>query len=46
MIYFKAIIMLAEIQQRRLPEPRGFDRQRYREDLMRRLQERVENASR
>jgi hypothetical protein len=43
-IYFKAIVMLAEIQQRRLPEPPGFDRQRYREDVMERLQERVKAA--
>jgi hypothetical protein len=42
MIYFKAIVMLAEIQQGRLPELPGFDRQRYREDVMERLQERVE----
>jgi hypothetical protein len=43
-IYFKAIVMLAELQQRRLPEPPGFDRQRYRADVMERLQERAANA--
>jgi hypothetical protein len=43
-IYFKAIAKLAEIQQRRLPEPPGFDRRRYREDLIERLQERVKAA--
>jgi hypothetical protein len=44
MIYFKAIVMLAEIQQRQLPEPPGFDRLRYRADVMERLRERVKAA--
>jgi hypothetical protein len=35
---FKAIVRLAEIQQRQLPEPTGFDRRRYRSELMERLQ--------
>jgi hypothetical protein len=44
MIYFKAIVLLAEIQQRRLPEPAGFDRQRYRADVIERLQERYDQT--
>jgi hypothetical protein len=43
-IYFKAIVMLAEIQQRRLPEPPGFDRQRYRAAVIEQFQERVKAA--
>jgi hypothetical protein len=45
MIYFKAIVMLAEIHQRQLPEPPGFDRQRYRADVVERLEERVEQSA-
>jgi hypothetical protein len=40
-VYCRAMVRLAEIHQRQLPEPPAFDRQRYRADVMERLQERA-----
>jgi hypothetical protein len=44
-VYFKAMVRLIEVVHRRLPEPPGFDRERVRADVLRRLQERATSTS-
>jgi hypothetical protein len=44
-VLFAVMVRLAEIHQRRLPEPVGFDRQRCRADVLQRLEEHAANAS-
>jgi hypothetical protein len=43
-LYFRALVRLTEVLNRRLPEPPGFDRHRYRADMLQRLEQRAENA--
>ena len=43
-LYFQAMVRLTQVLHRRLPEPSGFDRRQYRADVLRRLQQREENA--
>ena len=43
-VYFRALVRLAVVLHRRLPEPPGFDRSQYRADVLRQLHERAENA--
>ena len=38
-LYFQALVKLAVVLHRRLPEPPGFDRGQYRADLLQRLQQ-------
>jgi hypothetical protein len=43
-LYFQALVRLTQVLHRRLPEPPGFDRSQYRADVMRRLQQRIDNG--
>jgi hypothetical protein len=36
-LYFRTLVRLTAVLHRRFPEPQGFDRKRYREDLLARL---------
>jgi hypothetical protein len=43
-LYFQALVRLTVVLHRRLPEPPDFNRCHYRADVLRRLQQRAENA--